>query len=78
MLNSAEHEIRNSHKYRISRNSVFSGSDMPRMLFFLLINVKMPTNVGILVFTSRKNFMLILIEHGKSFITLGPGSTLKL
>ena len=31
---------------KISRNSAFySGSDKPRMLFFLLINVKMPTTV---------------------------------
>ena len=28
------------------------------MKFFLLINVKMPTIVGILIFISRKNFML--------------------
>ena len=28
---------------KISRNSAFSGSDKHRMLFFLLINVKMPT-----------------------------------
>ena len=46
---------------------------MPRMLFFLLINVKMPTIVGILTFMSRKNFMLNSIEHEKSFITSGPG-----
>ena len=39
------------------------------MLFFLLINVKMSTIVGILTFMSRKNFML----HGNSFITSGPG-----
>ena len=32
---------------------LFAGSDKPRMLFFLLINV-----VGILTFVSRKNFML--------------------
>ena len=32
---------------KISRNSAFSGSDKPRMLFFPLINVKMPTIVGI-------------------------------
>ena len=36
----------------------FSGSDKPRMLFFLLVNVKMPNFVGILTFMSRKNFML--------------------
>ena len=34
------------------------GSDKPRMLFFPLINVKMPTIVGILTFTSWKIFML--------------------
>ena len=42
------------------------------MLFFLLINVEMPTIVGILTFMSRKHFMLSWLEHGKSFITLGP------
>ena len=42
----------------ISSNSPFSGSGEPRMLFILLINVKMPTIVGILTLMSRKNFML--------------------
>ena len=42
---------------------------------FLLINVKMPTTVGILTFISRKNFMLSGVEHEKSFITSGPGAT---
>ena len=55
MLNSIEHEILNAHKYKnIIRNSAFLGSDKPRMLFFPLINVKMPTIVGILTFMSRK------------------------
>ena len=59
MLNSAEHEILNAHKYKyIKKFSIFSGLDKPRMLFFLLMNVKMPTSVGILTFMSRKNFML--------------------
>ena len=35
------------------------------MLFFLL------TNVGILTFMSRKNFILNQVEHEKSFITSG-------
>ena len=35
----------------------FSGSDKPKMLFSLLINVKMPTIVGILTFMSKKKFM---------------------
>ena len=30
-------------RIKISRNSAFLGSDKPRMLFFPLINVKMPT-----------------------------------
>ena len=59
MLNSVEHEILNAHKYKnIKKFSFFSDSDKPIMLFFLLINVKMPTIVGILTFMSRKNFML--------------------
>ena len=59
MLNSVEHVILDVHKYKkISRNSAFLGSDKPRMLFFPLINVKMPTLVGILTFMSSKNFML--------------------
>ena len=37
-----------------------------------LINVKMPTIVGILTFMSGKNFMLSWVEHEKSFITSGP------
>ena len=39
-LNSAEHEILNAHKYEnIKKFSLFSGSDKPVLLFFLLINV---------------------------------------
>ena len=37
----------------------------------MLINVKMPTIVGILTFMGRINFMLSLVEHEKSFITSG-------
>ena len=45
---------------KTSRNSAFFlDADKPRMLFFPLINVKMPTIVGILTFMNRKNFMLI-------------------
>ena len=38
----------------------------------MLINVKMPTIVGILTFMSRINFVLSWVEHEKSFITMGP------
>ena len=59
MLNSAQHEILNAHKYEnIKKFSFFSRSDKSRMLFFMLINVKMPTIVGILRFMSTKNFIL--------------------
>ena len=59
MLNSVEHEILNAHKYeKYQEIRPFLGSDKPRMLFFLLINVKMPTIVGILTFMCRKYFML--------------------
>ena len=58
---------------KILRNSAFLGSDKPRMLFFPLINVKMPTIVGILTFMSRKNFILSRVEHEKTLITSGPG-----
>ena len=36
----------------------FSYSTQLSMEFFLLINIKMPTIVGILIFISRKKFML--------------------
>ena len=37
----------------------FSNSDKAKILFFLLVNVKMPSIIGILTFISRKNFLLI-------------------
>ena len=40
--------------------------------FIMLINVKMPTTVGILFFMSLIFFVLSGIEHGKFFITSGP------
>ena len=57
MLNSVEYEILNAHKYKDINKIGFLGSDKPRMLFFPLINVKMPTIVGILTFMSRKSII---------------------
>ena len=51
MLKSAEREILNAHKYI---HLFFSGLDKLITLFFLFINVKLPTDVGILTFMSRK------------------------
>ena len=41
---------------KISKKIVFfSGSDTPIMLFFMLINVNMPTIIAILTCMSRRN-----------------------
>ena len=40
------------------------------VVFIMLINVKMPTIVGILTFMSRINFVLSRVEHEK-FYNLG-------
>ena len=57
MLNVVEHEILNACKYKQNQDTwLIFGSDKPGMLFFPLINVKMPTIVGILTFMSRKKF----------------------
>ena len=45
--------------------NLFSCSAQVSMIFFLLINVKMPTIVGILRFMSRKNSILSLSEPEK-------------
>ena len=52
----------------------FLASSLSDVVFIMLINVKMPTIVDILTFIRRINFVLGLVEHGKSFITLGPDS----
>ena len=43
------------------------------VLFIMLINVKMPTLVGILTYMSMINLVLISVEHKKRFITSRPG-----
>ena len=45
---------------------LFSCSTQLSMKFFLLINVKMPTIVGILTFVRGKNNILGLSEHKKA------------
>ena len=52
----------------------FLALSLSNVVFIMLINVKMPTIVGILTFMSRINFVLSRVEHGKSFKTLGPGA----
>ena len=78
LLKSAKHEILNAHYYKMSRNSDFlSRSHMPRMLFFMFINVKMPTIIGILTFMSMKSFMLSKVEREK-FYNLGARNSFNL
>ena len=48
---------------------LFSCSTQLSKKFFLLINVKMPTTVGILTFMSGKNSLLHLSEPEKSWIS---------
>ena len=50
-------------KIKIPENSALFWSYEPRIVFFLLINDKVPTIVGILTVKIRKNFMLSLAEH---------------
>ena len=50
----------------------FLGLYLSDIVLIMLINVKMPTIVGILTFTSRIKFLLSWVEYEKSFITLGP------
>ena len=46
-------------------NNAFFALELLNGVFILLINVKMPTIVGILTFISSINFMLRLAEHKK-------------
>ena len=59
---SGEHEIliANKFKAKILKKRFFF---LLQKVLILLINVKMPTIVGILTFMSRKNFMLSRAEH---------------
>ena len=55
MLNSVEHKILNAHKCKnIKKFGSFSAQISLECYFFPLINVKLPTIVGILTFMGRK------------------------
>ena len=57
-------------KTDIPRNEEASFLSFSGVVFIMLINVKMPTIVGILTFMSRINYMLSRVKHGK-FYSLG-------
>ena len=44
------------------------------MKISLLINMKMPTIIGIFIFISRETFMPSRVEHENSFTSSGPGA----
>ena len=54
----------------------FLALSLSDVVFIMLINVKMPTIVGILKFMSRINFVLSSVKHGKSCITSRPGTSI--
>ena len=50
----------------------FLALSLSDVVFIMLINVQMPTIVGIFTFMSRIIFVLSWVEHETSFITSGP------
>ena len=62
----SEHTMQTQMRPGTEIIKLFSCSTQLSMKFFLLINVKMPTIVGILTFMSRKNNIVGLSESEKS------------
>ena len=59
MLNSTEHEISTAHtKIKYRQMKKFLALSLSDVRLIMLINVKMPTIVGIIIFMSRINFVL--------------------
>ena len=54
-------------KTKIRTNEKFLALSLSDVVFILLINVKMPTIVGILTFKSSKNFVLSWVEYEKFY-----------
>ena len=48
----------------------FLALSLSDVVFIMLVNVKIPTTIGIVKSMSRINFVLGCVEHQKSFITL--------
>ena len=68
MLNSTEDEISTPHKkLKYRQMKMFLALSLSDNVFIMLINVKMPTIVGILTFMSRKIFVLSWDKHKKNF-----------
>ena len=64
MLNSTDHKISTAHKkVQCRQMKKFLALSLSNVVFIMLINVKMPTFVGILTYISRINFVFSLVEH---------------
>ena len=72
MLNSTEHGISILINLKCLKIKTFLAFRCSDVAFIMLINIKMPTIVGILTFMSMINFMLRLVEQD-FFYNLGPG-----
>ena len=58
VLNSNEHEIQMLMKSKILKKKIFLAFRRSDVVFIMLLNVEMPTIVGILTFMSMINFVL--------------------
>ena len=56
VLNSTEYEISSPHKKYTAEKKEFLAFKLSGIVLIMLINVKMPTIVGILTFMSKKKF----------------------
>ena len=64
MLNSTERENLNySYKLKYRQMKKFLALSLSDVVFIMLVNVKMPTIVGIFTFMCRINLVLSLVEH---------------
>ena len=59
-------------KLKCRKINTFFAFKLTDIIFIMLVNVKVPTIVGILTLMSMINFMLHLGEHEKSCIISGP------
>ena len=70
MLNSTEHEILLITKIKYRQIKKLLALSLSDVVFILLLNVKMPTIIGILTFMNRIKFVLSCAEH-ETFYNLG-------
>ena len=80
MLNLTDHEISTIYKNKMLKNKdVYWFTTLICCIYpaliFLLINVKLPTIVGILTFMSRIYFMVRFVKHEIKFHNFGVRNT---